>query len=78
MAHLEAVTQRVFEEHRVERRVVLLEIGGTFDIAGTMFANLTRDLVDEGGTGRRKRDTRCRWSRRRIFEYLKKSARTDP
>ena len=76
MANFEAVAQRIFEEDRVERWVVLLEIGGTFDIASTVFANCARDLVHEASTWRRKRDARCRRARLWIFEHVEE-IRTD-
>jgi hypothetical protein len=76
VANFEAVAQRVFEEDSVERWVVLLEIGGTFDIPSTVFADDARDLVHESSGGRRKRDARCRWVCLWIFENVEE-IRTD-
>lgn len=47
VANFEAVAQRIFEEDCVERWVVLLEIGGAFDIASTVFANDPRDFIND-------------------------------
>lgn len=63
VANFEAVTQRVFEEDRVECWVVLLEIGRTFDIPSTVFADDACDLVHESSIRRRKGDARCRGAR---------------
>jgi hypothetical protein len=78
VANFEAVAQRVFEENRVKRRVMLLEIGRPFYIASTLFANDARHLVHESSTWRRKRDARCRWARLWIFENVEEIGTDGP
>ncbi len=63
MANFEAIAQRVFEEHCVERRVMLVEVLGTFNILTPMRPNHTRDFVDKcsawGGEGNTRSCRAC-------------------
>src|ERR1700678_1214255 len=56
--------------------MVLLKIAWTFDVASTVFANNSRDFVNESVTWRGKRDARCSRARLRVLEDVKE-VRTD-
>ncbi len=61
MANLEAISQMVFEENCVERRMVLVEVLGTFNILSAMRSNDARDFVNKGSAWSGEGNTRsCR------------------
>ena len=63
MANFEAIAQGVLEENCVERRVMLVEVLGTFNILTPMRPNDARDFVNKGSAWGGEGNTRSCWAR---------------
>jgi hypothetical protein len=64
------VSQRIFKEDRIERRMVLREVGGTIHVLSAVRAYDSGDLIDDIGARRRECNARRRRASVWVFEHV--------